>query len=121
MRAAGSLVRSLPFLAGTVAFWLVSSMSRPPIPDVLEFWNSDKLLHGIAYGGLATLAFVAARNPWTAWFMAVGYGVVDEIHQSYVPGRSCSGLDLVADALGAALAVTVAAAWLRRRAPSSAR
>ncbi len=37
------------------------------------------------------------------------YGMSDEIHQAFVPGRTLSGLDLLADVLGATLAVTL---WL---------
>jgi VanZ family protein len=37
----------------------------------------------------------------TACIAAV-YGIVDEIHQYFVPGRDCSPWDWVADALGAA-------------------
>ncbi|MDA1298183.1 MAG: VanZ family protein [Chloroflexi bacterium] len=40
---------------------------------------------------------------------ALLYGVSDEFHQSFVPGRSVSGTDLLADVLGAVLAVTL---WL---------
>ncbi|MDA0676402.1 MAG: VanZ family protein [Chloroflexi bacterium] len=37
------------------------------------------------------------------------YGMSDELHQLFVPGRTLSGLDLLADVLGATLAVTL---WL---------
>lgn len=120
-----SALRSLrfaPYIAGVVAIWLVSSMERPPVPEQLVFWNSDKLLHLLAYAVLACLALIAVhrlrRGALWAFLMSAVYGVVDEVHQSFVPGRSASGLDLIADALGAAL---VAVAWLiatraRRRA-----
>ena len=35
------------------------------------------------------------------------YGVVDELHQSYVPGRMCSFADFASDAVGAALAIVI--------------
>ena len=40
---------------------------------------------------------------------ALLYGVSDEFHQSFVPGRTLSGTDLLADVLGAVVAVTL---WL---------
>ena len=46
--------------------------------------------------------------------LATGYGVADEIHQSYVPGRDASAADAAKDLAGAALA-----AWLFRRAAPS--
>jgi VanZ family protein len=48
----------------------------------------------------------------------VAYGVTDEWHQSFVPGRSADAIDLVADAVGAGLAAGGLGAWgimLRRR------
>jgi len=40
---------------------------------------------------------------------SVLYGVSDEIHQIYVPGRTPDSLDVVADAVGAALGVAALA------------
>ncbi|HSN67851.1 MAG TPA: VanZ family protein, partial [Thermoanaerobaculia bacterium] len=39
------------------------------------------------------------------FFLSVGWGVLDEYHQRFVPTRESSGLDLLADAAGAAAAV----------------
>ncbi len=47
-------------------------------------------------------------------FLAVAFGVTDEVHQSFVPGRNADLMDLVADALGASLGAVVAALWGRR-------
>ena len=38
---------------------------------------------------------------------ALLYGASDEFHQSFVPGRTASAIDIVADVLGAILAVTL--------------
>jgi VanZ family protein len=45
----------------------------------------------------------------TAALAAVLYGLSDEVHQSFIPGRDASVGDVVADALGALLG---AAAWV---------
>ena len=42
-----------------------------------------------------------------AMAVAVGYGVVDELHQGHVPGRTPSAADVLTDAFGALLAVAV--------------
>lgn len=91
-------------------FWL-SSMSVPPSPGPIN----DKVLHFAAYGGLAALCLRATsggrltgltlRAGLLAWGLATGYGMTDELHQRYVPYRTADVADLVADALGAAVAV----------------
>jgi VanZ family protein len=101
-------LRFLPFVVGCAAIFYMSSLSRPPVPFV--FNRQDLLLHAIAYGGLAFLAWIGTsktRLPEVAFVMATFYGASDELHQSFVPGRSPSLLDLAADALGAALVVGV--------------
>jgi VanZ family protein len=110
----------LPFALACAAIFALSSMSRPPIPEQLIFWQSDKLLHALAYLGLGALAAFglwparAWRSRLAAWGLAVSYGALDELHQRLVPGRSCSGWDLLADALGAALGVACVAALATR-------
>ncbi|MBW2465915.1 MAG: VanZ family protein [Deltaproteobacteria bacterium] len=76
----------------------------------------DKLAHFIAYGTLAG-TFLYALNPFAtdkngavvaimAVLFCIIFGISDEYHQSFIPGRSVSSLDVLADALGA-LFVTV--------------
>lgn len=48
------------------------------------------------------------------------YGVTDEIHQLFVPGRMCDPMDWLVDTLGASLGSGLAFLWLRRRARTSA-
>lgn len=74
-------------------------------------------MHVVAYACIAASLWIAwSRRPVAvvcafrsrgAWLVASLYGIVDELHQSFVPGRVCSVADWVSDALGAALAVVV--------------
>jgi VanZ family protein len=99
-----------PFvLALAVVYWL-SSLSRVPGADYV--W--DKLLHTIGYVGLGVLALRAfhgglvrprLRPTLLAAVTVIAWGISDEFHQSFVPGRDASALDVVADAVGMTLAV----------------
>jgi len=79
---------------------------------------SDKVFHLILYFGLGGLTLWALRMTklrgkthiaYIAFVCAVLYGLSDEIHQLFVPGREFSIMDLLADAVGAALGIFVAA------------
>jgi len=67
--------------------------------------------HVVAYGAMGALALMARRgrrparagDAFVAVAIAMAYGAVDELHQRFVPGRSCSLADLGADTFGAAL------------------
>jgi len=74
------------------------------------------LAHGIAYGCLAT-TFLYSLQPYFKTFnnkfvaaiivvmLSVLFGISDEYHQSFIPGRSVSIWDVVADGFGALLVV----------------
>lgn len=117
MGAVTGWIRYLPFLFGCTAIWWVSSMPKPPVPEALVFDHSDKLMHAAAYAVLAALAFFGARGRWDdvghaaleAWVAATVYGVVDEVHQSFTPGRSSTVSDAIADTLGAGIAMALVA------------
>ena len=70
--------------------------------------HSDKALH---LGVYALLGYLLARGltsfGW-AWGIAALYGISDELHQSYVPGREADVFDWMADAVGSWLGALVA-------------
>jgi VanZ family protein len=92
--------------------WWLSSQVRH-FPPGLDFQFSDKLIHFGYFlgGGFFAAAYFYRRNPaapvWRSILLlatlAAGFtGVLDEWHQSWVPGRSGNDLaDLTADLLGA--------------------
>ena len=104
-------------LWAALIFGLSSMSSLPPPPGGL----TDKHAHFVTYGVLAALVVwgltdrAPARTTWAAAAAAVAlaalYGASDEWHQSFVPGREVSALDLAADTAGAAVAAAVLRAW----------
>ncbi|HEX2093541.1 MAG TPA: VanZ family protein [Longimicrobiaceae bacterium] len=91
----------IPAVLWAAAIFWVSSRPKVPVPDTL---GADKLLH---FGAYALLGFLLARGASGSglaprWPVALGwlYGVSDEVHQSFVPGRSADPADWLADALG---------------------
>ena len=92
----------------------------------LEFLLSQEFAHMAQFGVLAALAYRLLASyqtlprMWTlggALVFAVCYGVTDEFHQMFVPGRSATLGDLALDTIGAALGLVgaVIAAWALRR------
>ena len=51
------------------------------------------------------------KNAFWAVLLAVGYGVTDEWHQSFVPGRTPELRDLLADAVGSTFGAGVVWLW----------
>ncbi len=87
----------------------------------------DYVAHGVSYAGLGALivrALAGGRLSAMSWRLVllatlIGgvYGVSDEFHQSFIPGRDSSLSDIVADTVGVLVGASVAAvagAWLRR-------
>lgn len=84
-------------------------MDEQLLPDA-----SDKLIHGLAYGGLAALLFVGLRAPASQRALQIValiavLGAIDEFIQSFMPHRDADILDWTADVLGAAAVCAVLA------------
>lgn len=102
---------------------LLFAASSLPADDTLPplFPHFDKLLHGGAYtvlGGLMLHGFSHARHDFLrhkAIVLSVAsgmlYGIFDEIHQAFVPGRATDLLDFVADTVGVLVGVGCYHAW----------
>ena len=101
--------RWVPPLILMIVIFAFSSRSSSELPD-FGGWDYfvKKTAHGIGYALLA-LAYLRAlpnRNYKLAWFLAVLYSLTDEFHQSFVPGRKASLIDVfVFDNLGAIIAL----------------
>jgi VanZ family protein len=94
--------------AGSV--FVVSAIPGNSLPHVRV---SDKLLHTVEFGGLTVLLCRAlvmqmpGRSRRSILFLSLVatmcYGVLDEVHQLFVPQRMSDVADFVADSFGALL------------------
>jgi VanZ family protein len=123
VRTAAPAVLALAYM---VLIFVLSS--RPPPRPVQELGIGDRWLHLVEYAVLGAL-YAAVAAAWTGSravrvlvpipaLLAALYGASDEWHQSFVPGRDASWLDLGMDAVGAWLGAL--AFWaVRGRAPET--
>lgn len=98
-----------------VVIFLLSAQSKLPIPETVSFPGLDKFLHACAFGSFAfTLSYWFSTDKWLGkplkyctivCCIVACYGISDEIHQIFVPGRDASIYDWFADCAGAVLAV----------------
>ena len=75
-----------------------------------------KLGHVVEYAILAALWFrtlyagrrlPSASSALTALAISVSWAIVDEVHQSFVPSRNASSLDVILDSTGATLVLLI--------------
>lgn len=114
--AAAAVLRWGPALAWAAAIFVLSSFSHLPSPP-----GNDKTHHLVAYailGAALVWGFTDRAPRRTTWGIALAavllasvYGVSDEFHQGFVPGREVSVLDWVADTAGGAVAAAGLRAW----------
>ena len=102
--------------------YFLSAQSNLPLP--VEGWWSGLLswiAHFTEYAVLASLLWLALRSSprlarhatAIAFALAALYALSDEVHQSFVPGRTPDVRDWLVDLAGAALAI-----WLLSRSRS---
>jgi VanZ family protein len=85
----------------------LSSFNEVRRPTILKFRGADFIVHITEYSILGLLlswglAASGVKRRLFLYVVAIGvlYGIVDEIHQYFVPRRSASILDVIADSLG---------------------
>jgi VanZ family protein len=115
-------VRRALALWGPVAGWmaLIFGASSQNGGAAAAVPLADWITHGSAYLVLAALlaralsdgfrARLSRRRALLAFALAALYGVSDEWHQSFVPGREATLDDVAKDAAGAALGALLASA-----------
>jgi VanZ family protein len=100
-------------------------LSHTPGVDVPPlFFGEDKLLHASVFGILGFFTLGAMKTTvdgyrvfqlWLAVVLVIVYGVLDEFHQHFVPGRSPDIYDVMADALGGMLGVWLSYRFIKAR------
>jgi VanZ family protein len=104
-------LRWAPSLFLMALIFYVSSLPATDIPDL--GWAdvvAKKIGHALGFG-LLSITYLCAistqlkrpKRYWLAWLLTVAYGLTDEFHQSFVPSRNASLLDVGIDAAGAAI------------------
>jgi len=98
---------------GPVLFWALLILALSSIPNLSSpaatFRITDKIAHIIEYGILGCL-LAYARLPSRSGesrgriaaviIMGILFGCLDELYQSFIPGRSTDPFDVMADAVG---------------------
>ena len=106
-------VRMIPLVGvmGVIFYFSHQPGSALQLPD---FYDSDKLFHALAYATLGSAYLLGLKPFWKEHFLPLAgstlilcllYGLLDEYHQSFIPGRSVSVGDVAADVCGGLVAV----------------
>lgn len=119
----------LPALVWALLIFVSSSIPSSSIPD-LSILRFDKVIHAGIFLVFCSLVYRALRYQSRfpllsrhclgfSLLLTFLYGILDEFHQYFVPGRSADPLDLAADTVGGIL--VVAAIWVLSRMHADAR
>ena len=106
-----------PAAAVMAAIFAVSHAAAPPlagrVPDYWAHMGAYALLAAVIVRGMAggRRPGVTGARVLLAALLAAGYGVSDEYHQSFVPGRDPSARDIAADAAGAGAGAAAGWVW----------
>lgn len=118
----GVAIRRVAAVAAVL--WMAVIFSLSSLPGSAVPGNYGSFGHFVLYfvlGALYFLALPASGRPWTTFVLAIAlasaYGITDEFHQSFVPGRMPEVMDWAVDTVGAMVAVSMTAVargrWLR--------
>ncbi|MEX0849924.1 MAG: VanZ family protein [Gaiellaceae bacterium] len=104
----GSFARPwLPVLAWAAVIFAFSSV--PDLGTGLGGWDLlvRKIAHAVEFGVLGALFLRATGRPGLAFVLGTLYAVSDEVHQSFVPGRTGSAVDVAIDTIGVLAGIVV--------------
>ena len=100
----------LPVVVWALVIFALSSI--PHLGTGLGVWDTilRKLAHTAEYAVLGALLVRAVHRPRVAFVLGVLYAASDELHQTFVPGRHGSLVDVAIDSVGIAVGIVV---WQR--------
>jgi VanZ family protein len=104
------VVNQLPAVLVAIVLFILSSIPYPP-PVILNVSYEDLIMHAIAYSAFGffvarALYYQKSRSRFRenlllfTFLVGTVYGISDEIHQYFVPGRVSDILDVLADVVG---------------------
>lgn len=117
------ILNQLPAILCALLIFVGSSIPAKDFPD-LSIFSYDKIIHFVLYLVLTLLTYRALRYQrkypflsnnahWIALLVAIGYGAIDELHQSFVPGRDADPYDWLADSAGSLVCLLAVSRWAR--------
>ena len=119
----------LPAILWAVIIFVASSVPGTKLPGFFHLVN-DKIIHASIFFLLGLLVYRALEPKvkpssfdWRRLVIAISavilYGISDEFHQGFVPGRTVDVVDALADSAGGVLSALII--WFHeRRKPSAA-
>jgi VanZ family protein len=102
-----------------IFYWiLIFTLTSLPGAYVPNIHLNDKIEHLMAFGGLGFLLNLSLRiqNKFAVVkkfpaiftvFIVSSYAALDELHQLFIPGRTCDILDWTADTIGVTIGVII--------------
>jgi Predicted integral membrane protein len=118
-----SWIRTLPAIIWMIVIFISSHQPGEALEEGVLQWlkalfpfiRDLNFGHFIAYFVLSFTVYFALGPKWMNWrgkllsvLICVLYGVTDEFHQMFVPGRAPDVTDIRNDAIGAAIAMLIA-------------
>jgi VanZ family protein len=113
------------YIALLYALLIFAVSAIPQMPPPLGFKWGDKVAHLLEYGIFSLLLFMAFYTSGKEFLkrhvfilsllIGIVYGLSDEIHQIFVPGRNCDIYDFLADCLGIIAVQTLLWLYLKRK------
>jgi len=119
-----NLFITLPLFVWSATILVLTSLPVEQMPEI-NLWNWDKLAHCFVYLILAILLmrylldvrmYLPAKALKLSVIIGAVFGGIDEIHQFFIPGRSCAWQDYIADLAGVLLGAYLAFRYYRRKA-----
>lgn len=110
-------MRALPALAWAGVIFFGSSLHGGNVPGG---WSVEgHFLEYAVLGALVLFALARSREgtgiALIALLLCSLYGVSDEFHQSFVPGRMPDPMDWMVDTIGASVGISASLLWRKRR------